>query len=280
MVAIIRLAERKERHMPSSESTGSSAAHAAMWGQQAHEWARLEERNSPLYDAVFDRLALSAGMRLLDVGCGTGVACQLAVQRGAVVEGLDATLEALDIARTRVPEGAFHVGDMEQLPFDTASFDVVTSFNAFQYAANPAQALTEARRVVRPDGRVVIEVWGRPERNEAFLALQRAINSFLPPPPPGASGPLALSSEGVLAALVQEAGLTALVQDAFVFHHEYANEEDAIRLSTAGGPAARAMQVAGAEPVRRAVARTLTPYRQMDGTYRVEYEFTYLIATA
>ncbi|HUG15073.1 MAG TPA: class I SAM-dependent methyltransferase [Thermomicrobiales bacterium] len=251
-----------------------------MWGQQAHEWALLEERNSPLYDAVFDRLALSAGMRLLDVGCGTGVACQLAVQRGVEVDGLDATLEALDIARARVPEGAFHVGDMEQLPFDTASFEVVTGFNAFQFAANPVQALTEARRVVRPNGRVVIVVWGRPERNEAFLARQRVINAFLPPPPPGAPGPLALSSEGVLAALVREAGLTALVQDTFVFQHVYADEEEAIRQSTAGGPAVRAMQIAGAEPVRRAIARTLTPYRQLDGTYRVEHEFTYLIATA
>lgn len=276
--ADIRSPERKERRMPSSGRTGSSAAHAASWGQHTHEYARQEERNSALYDAAFDRLLLSAGMRLLDVGCGTGVACQRAGQRGAAVVGLDASLEALDIARARVPEGRFHVGDMEQLPFGSASFDVVTGFNAFQYAANPVQALAEARRVVRPGGRVVIAVWGRPEGNAAFLARQRAISAFLPPPLPRAPGPLALSGDGALAALVREAGLTASHQDAVVCRHVYANEEEAIRESTSGGPAARAIQIAGAEPVRRAVARTLTPYRQPDGTYRVDYEFIFLIA--
>jgi SAM-dependent methyltransferase len=196
------------------------------------------------------------------------------------VDGLDASLEALEIARGRVPEGAFHSGDMEQLPFPDASFDVVTGFNGFQYAANPEQALTEARRVVRPGGRIAIAVWGRPEANEAFLARQRAINAFLPPPPPGTPGPLALSREGALAAFVQEAGLTVSAQDVVVCQAVYTNEEEAIRGSTSGGPAARAMQIAGAEQVRRAVACTLTPYRQTDGTYRFNYEFTYLIATA
>jgi ubiquinone/menaquinone biosynthesis C-methylase UbiE len=52
----------------------------------------------------------------------------------------------LAIARTRVPDGDFHVGELESLPFPDGTFDLVTGFNAFQYAANPVAALADARK--------------------------------------------------------------------------------------------------------------------------------------
>jgi ubiquinone/menaquinone biosynthesis C-methylase UbiE len=49
---------------------------------------------------------------------------------------------------------------MEDLPFAKATFDLVTGFNSFQYAARPAVALAEARRVVKPEGQVVVMISG------------------------------------------------------------------------------------------------------------------------
>ena len=69
--------------------------------------------------------------RLLDVGCGAGRFCRIARDRGARVAGLDATREFIDIARERTPDGEFEVGEMEDLPWQDDSFDVVTGFNSF-----------------------------------------------------------------------------------------------------------------------------------------------------
>jgi ubiquinone/menaquinone biosynthesis C-methylase UbiE len=56
---------------------------------------------------------------------------------------------------------------METLPHADGTFDIVTGFNAFQYAARPVNALREARRVSKPGGHIVIAVWGLPEQCEA-----------------------------------------------------------------------------------------------------------------
>ena len=98
------------------------------------------------------------------------------------------------------------MGELEDLPYADGSFDAVTGFNAFQYAAEPAAALREAARVTKPGGRVVAMIWGTAAECEAAAYLA-AIGRLLPPPPPGAPGPFALSEPGVLEALLTRAGL-------------------------------------------------------------------------
>ena len=260
--------------MTSAEQSGSAAAQAALWGQRASDWADLEEGTRPLYEAVFDEVELSAGMRLLDVGCGAGVACRLAHSRGAHVVGLDATPEMIEIARRQVPDGEFHVGDMEYLPFDSDSFDVVTGFHAFQYSASPVNALQEARRVVRPGGYVAIAVLSsRPPYFEAIQAL-------LPPPPPEAADPLALSNFETLAALARDAGLHPVSQAHVTCPRIYADEEEAVRISLSPAPVVRAISIVGEAAVRSAIADVLPQFRQADGTYRLDPEPMYIITTA
>ena len=82
------------------------------------------------------------------------MAASIAAARGAAVSGFDAAEAMLAIARERVPAGDFRVADLEAMPFSDASFDVVTGFNAFQFAGDPVRALSEARRVARPGDRV------------------------------------------------------------------------------------------------------------------------------
>jgi 2-polyprenyl-3-methyl-5-hydroxy-6-metoxy-1,4-benzoquinol methylase len=68
-----------------------SEVQGRLWGTRAHDYAELAEAAFvPLYDAVFDAVEVGPATRLLDVGCGTGLAAQLAARRGAEVAGLDA----------------------------------------------------------------------------------------------------------------------------------------------------------------------------------------------
>ena len=118
----------------------------------------------PTYRAVIERVGIASGDRVLDLGCGAGTFLGLAAEHGARVAGLDAAESLLGIAAGRVPSADLRAGDLERLPWDDDTFDLVTGFNSFFFAADMGAALAEAARVARPGADVVIQVWGRPER--------------------------------------------------------------------------------------------------------------------
>jgi SAM-dependent methyltransferase len=102
---------------------------------------------------------LRPGLSLLDVGCGPGtITVDLArrVAPGQVI-GLDASTEVVAQARTLAAEDAttnvrFEVGDLFALGYDDSSFDVVHAHQVLQHLVDPAAALVELRRVLRPGG--------------------------------------------------------------------------------------------------------------------------------
>jgi SAM-dependent methyltransferase len=117
-----------------------------------------EPANCREYVAMHHRLGVDAGDRLLDVACGSGLAMELARIRGASCAGLDASPGLVAVARDRNPGCDIRVGDMDALPWDPASFDVVTSFRGIRDTTPGAAG--EIHRVLRPGGRVGITVWG------------------------------------------------------------------------------------------------------------------------
>jgi SAM-dependent methyltransferase len=259
---------------------GTAHVQGSLWGARARDFAEtLEQFGRPLYEAVFQVAEVGAGTWLLDVGCGPGLAAQLAAQRGAQVAGLDAAEASLKIARERTPNGDFRAGEMEDLPWPDNTFDVVTGFNAFQYAADVVAALQEARRVARPGGRVAMAVWGRAEDCES-VATVAALGRFLPPPPPGAPGPFSLSAPGRVAALLEQAGLAPLTSGEADCPFEFPDLATAVRGSMSAGPAAAAIRQAGAEAIQHAIAESLAPFRTSEGGYRQRNTFSYVIATA
>src|SRR3954451_23565050 len=132
-----------------------------LWGARAEDWANIQEPTfRAAYEAVLDRTGVGPGTHYLDVGCGSGMAAQIASRRGATVSGSDAAQALLNIARSRTANADFRQGDIESLPFADKTFDVVTGFNSFQYAGNPVVALREARRVSEPGGYIAIVTWG------------------------------------------------------------------------------------------------------------------------
>ncbi len=256
----------------------TSQIQGSLWGTRARDYAEiLEQFGRPLYEAVFQAAGVEAGTRLLDVGCGPGLATQLADKRGAHVAGLDAAETSLEIARVRTPAGDFRAGEMEDLPWDDNTFDVVTGFNAFQYAADVVNALREARRVARPDGRVAMAVWGREEDCEA-VATVTALSKFLPPPPPGVPGPFALSAPGRVERLLQQAGLAPLTSGEVDCPFEFPDLETAVRGGMSSGSAAAAIRQAGAEAVQQAIIESLAPFRTSEGSYHQRNRFRYVIA--
>jgi SAM-dependent methyltransferase len=203
----------------------------------------------------------------------------LAYTRGARVAGLDAAEASLEIARERAPEGDFRAGELEYLPWADNTFDVVTGFNSFQYAADVVNALREARRVARPRGRVAMAVWGRAEDCETVATLT-ALSKFLPPPSPGSPGPFALSAPGRVEGLLELAGLSPLASAVVDCLFEFPDLETAVRGTMSSGPAAAAIQQAGAEAVRQAIAESLAPFRTSGGGYCQRNRFRHVIATA
>jgi ubiquinone/menaquinone biosynthesis C-methylase UbiE len=116
--------------------------------------------------------ALKAGESVLDVGCGTGQLTRKAateVGAGSRVAGIDASPEMIETARKKAartaPEIDFRVAPVEKLPFGDAEFDVVLSSLMLHHLPDDlkAQGLTEVRRVLKPDGRLIaVDILGFP----------------------------------------------------------------------------------------------------------------------
>ncbi|MGA2010833.1 MAG: class I SAM-dependent methyltransferase [Solirubrobacteraceae bacterium] len=250
---------------------------AEHWGGRPRDWADLAEpSNEPLFAEVLRRLHVGRGTRLLDVGCGSGYAARMAARLGAVVTGLDITPELLAIARERVPEGDFHEGGMDALPFADAAFDAVAGFNAFAFAGDPAGAVGEAARVARGGGLIAATTFAEADRNES-TALHLALEP-LRAPAAAPHLPYALSEPGGLDRLLGSAGLELVHSGevALVWAHDSA--ELAVRAVLASGGGAMAIEAAGeaaaGDALRGAVARFTLP----DGRVEMHNVFRYAIA--
>ncbi len=251
-------------------TTGTAQVQGELWSARADDWAGVHEHNmQPVYDAVLDLVHAGPGVALLEVGGGSGTALRLAADRGADVTALDAAPAFVAHTRRRVPGADVRVGDLQFLPYDDATFDVVMGFNAFQYAADPSAALAEARRVVRPGGTVAVAVWG-PREDCDLAAHLAAVGALLPAPPAGAPGPFALSAPGALRALVTGAGFAVTIVADAAAAFAYPDEATALRALLSSGPCVKAIGLAGEDAVREAIAGSISAFRQPGGAYRFE----------
>jgi SAM-dependent methyltransferase len=257
---------------------GSAQVQGELWGRQPEVWSTtIEQKMLPLYDATLSAVEPLAGKKLLDAGCGAGQVLSSAGTRGAVVSGLDASGPLLEVAGRRTPSADLQIGDIETLPFDDESFDVVTAFNSIQYAVDPAVAVAELARVCRSGGHVAIGIWGDPQRCETEGLFGRLRS--LAPPPPGTPAPLACSDPGVVEDLLTKAGLAVQGGEEVAIPIEFSDLEDAWRSHISAGPLQKVIDMAGADAVRQVIDSVLEADRKPDGSLRQDNVMRYVVAT-
>jgi SAM-dependent methyltransferase len=105
------------------------------------------------------------GRSVLDVGCGAGVDLARFARGGADVTGVDVAQSAVELARTNFEQqglrGRFEVANGEALPFADGTFDLVFAHGVVQYTADPQRLVDECRRVLKPGGKAVFQVYNR-----------------------------------------------------------------------------------------------------------------------
>jgi SAM-dependent methyltransferase len=148
--------------------------------------------------AFVARLQLKPGVKVLDVGCGTGNQSVPAARAGADVTGVDIAPNLLAQAAARAQQERLNIefqeADAEVLPFHDGEFDVVMSMFAAMFAPRPAIAAAEMRRVCRPGGMIAMANW----TPDGFVGEQNNIMSRYAPPPPGLESPMLWGDERVV----------------------------------------------------------------------------------
>lgn len=143
--------------------------------------SRYHERFSQVtrqsVDALLDAAGARAGSRVLDVATGAGYVAGAAATRGADATGVDYSEQQIALARRLYPGVTFQLAAADALPFDDDQFDCVVSAFGMPHFPDPARALAEAFRVLKPSGRVAFTVWDAPERAIGFGVVYTAIRA-------------------------------------------------------------------------------------------------------
>jgi ubiquinone/menaquinone biosynthesis C-methylase UbiE len=139
--------------MDKAELFTDGEAYERMMGR----WSRL------VGETFLAWLDLPRGLRWLDVGCGNGAFTEEVIGRcaPAIVTAIDPSDQQLAFARTRsgAKMAKFEVGDAQRLPFGDDTFDVATMALVLAFLVEPAKAVAEMARVVRPGGWVATYMW-------------------------------------------------------------------------------------------------------------------------
>ena len=177
---------------------------SVMWGSGPYErvTANLLDAQEDLVRALEPR----QGDQWLDVATGTGAVARLAAREGADVTGLDLAPDLIATARAANDVDAlsirYDVGDAESMPYDDASFDVVSSTFGVMFAPDHEAAARELARVCRPGGKLGLACW----REESGAGdMFRVMRPFQGAPPAGIGNPFAWGDEDHVGALLGDA---------------------------------------------------------------------------
>ena len=212
-------------------------AAAAGWGRRAHA---VRDSGMAVSSWLIDHVALQPGYRVLELAAGPGdtgfLAAEL-INPGGTLISSDGAEAMLEIARERARElGVANVEfrrlELEWIDLPTADVDAILCRWGVMLTLDPAAALQECRRVLRPGGRIALAVWGLPERNpwatittDALVALG---HEELPTRTRSGPGMFALAGPGQLEEMLAQAGFTEVVVEGVELPREYDSVESYI----------------------------------------------------
>jgi SAM-dependent methyltransferase len=279
--------------MTADEQRRESVQH---WEGAATGWQRREawmrEYSAPVSHWLLDALELQPGHRVLELAAGVGetgfLAAELIAPGGTLIcsDQAEAMLEA---ARARAKQLGlenveFKAIDAEWIDLPVASVDAVICRWGYMLMADPAAALRETRRVLRPGGRLALAVWDSVELNPWASVPFRAhvANGLLEPTPPGTPGPFALGDRERLRTLLYDTGFAEPLIDVIELEQRQPDFETWWQvhrdLSSTSRRALDEAAPADAEAVKRSVAESFAPFTAPDGEIAVPGRT--LVATA
>ncbi len=268
--------------------TTPNQAQIDLWkGRVGEKWAALQSRMDAMLAEVTAGLKARAGevsgLRLLDIGCGSGVTCALWLEGGAEVTGVDVSTPMLAVAEKRT-QGRARLIEADASVWRSAEpFDLVVSQFGVMFFDDPEAAFTNIARNIRPGGRLLFACWRaageNPWATRPLAAVRELLGTPAPPPPEGPPppGPFAFADKARIEAVLNGAGFEKIAVTPFDFQVRLAAEggvSAAVDLVLQIGPASAALAEAGdageaaraAAPAR--LAAVLAPYAA-DGAVRV-----------
>jgi ubiquinone/menaquinone biosynthesis C-methylase UbiE len=210
------------------------------WNRVAAGWEKwdhfFDEQMAFLNHRLVADARLHAGMKVLDLGSGTGYPALLGAQTvgssGSVI-GMDLAQDMLAVAerkakRLGLNNVSFRTGDVTNLPFEANSFDAITSRFCLMFLSEIPKAATEIARVLKPGTWVAAAVWSAPEKNPSIGLAMATIKQVvqLPPPDPTAPGVFRLAKPGELAGIFQQAGLSDVTDHEFLGEWSYTSTDE------------------------------------------------------
>jgi SAM-dependent methyltransferase len=148
---------------------------------------------------------------LLDVATGPGLAAAEGERLGARCDGVDLSPRMIELAKKTYPDIAFHIADVEQLPFADASFDAVVCNFGLGHFPNPEKSVAECVRSLKVGGRIALSWWDEPGKQRLQGLFREAINEAGVSPPPEVPTGYSIfrfSDSAEFRRLLQGAGLT------------------------------------------------------------------------
>ncbi|MFE4451747.1 methyltransferase domain-containing protein [Streptomyces sp. NPDC056796] len=262
-------------------------------GTRARDWAEIQERMlAPLYEAVYERLDVGGGTRMLSLGCGSGLALLMAASRGARVTGVDTDPERLGLARERLAAGPWRDagrdgadprarvvdGVAAAAPADGAPYNLLTAFQPIGCAAGDAEGLAPELASAVPlavrGATVVLTGWGPPERcaTAPVLGVAARLTGSARAPRSG-SGTLRDGLEETAA----RAGLRPDGSGRVSCPFGYADVDSAVRGLLSTGLFDAAVGATDRTQVEKEVEEALHPHLRPDGTVWMPNVFRYLV---
>lgn len=274
--------------MAAPDAGAQREALLSQWDRAAPGWGRsagrIRDWAMPVSARMIDQLRLQPGQQLLELAAGPGdtgfLAAEL-VRPGGTLISSDGSTAMLEVARDRAAEQGVENVEFRQLSLEwidlpTASVDKILCRWGLMLIVDPAAALGEMRRVLRPGGRIAVGVWDDPARNPWATiprqALMEAAAGSLPAPDPDAPGMFALAAPGLLEQRLEDAGFVGVEASAVSLERREASVEQFIagtrELSEMFGAAFDALPAAAQTAVTDRIAALAEPFMEQDGSLR------------